>query len=527
MVKILITCSGIGSRMGEFTNYTNKSLLKIGDKFVVDYILDLFKNIKNVQYIITLGHFGDFVKQYLILAYPNLNFIFVKVDKYSGPGSSLVYSLLKAKKYIQEPFIYITCDTIILDNLKYPHDYKIQSNKLYLYKNKCSQNYASVICQKNTIKTINDKNSKIFDYIYLGKSEIFDYQLFWNILQHIYDKSSNCFNKGDVNVYRKMLQTKTFYFKIINQYFDAGNINVFQSYINKNNEYDVLIKYDESITFHHDKVIKFFYNKEKNLKRIKRFQYLTDVAPKILNYSDNFHVIEKINSRPISENNDRHLIFKLLTWSKNNLWKSFQDTPTNFKTIIRDFYYVKTMKRIKKALEMKIDDYKIINGVNIGNIDKIISQVDFNLLCNENISYNFHGDFILDNILSNSDDNSSFKLIDWREDFGGDLKHGDIYYDLAKLKHNIFFNHKNIEQKLYKVEQIQESECVVDLKCNYNLISQINDFEKFVEKNGFNNNKINILMSLIWINMAPLHEYPLNVFLFNFGKYNLYFHNKK
>ena len=31
-----------------------------------------------------------------------------------------------------------------------------------------------------------------------------------------------------------------------------------------------------------------------------------------------------------------------------------------------------------------------------------------------------------------------------------------------------------------------------------------------------------ILTSIIWLNMAPLHEYPFNNFLFNFGKYNLH-----
>ena len=39
-MKILITCSGTGSRMGEYTKYTNKALIKIGDKFSIDYIID-------------------------------------------------------------------------------------------------------------------------------------------------------------------------------------------------------------------------------------------------------------------------------------------------------------------------------------------------------------------------------------------------------------------------------------------------------------------------------------------------------
>ena len=31
-----------------------------------------------------------------------------------------------------------------------------------------------------------------------------------------------------------------------------------------------------------------------------------------------------------------------------------------------------------------------------------------------------------------------------------------------------------------------------------------------MKDNNYNNSKISLLMSLIWINMAPLHEYPLN-----------------
>lgn len=41
---VIITTSGLGSRLGEYTNYINKSLIKIGDKFVIDYIFDSYKN---------------------------------------------------------------------------------------------------------------------------------------------------------------------------------------------------------------------------------------------------------------------------------------------------------------------------------------------------------------------------------------------------------------------------------------------------------------------------------------------------
>lgn len=517
-MKILITCSGTGSRMGNYTKYTNKALVKIGDKFSIDYIFDNFKNIPNVEFVITLGYYGDFVKQYLTLAYPNLKFSYVKVDLYEGEGSSQGYSLLKAKDFLQEPFIFIACDTIILDEM-YDSNHKIDCNKIFVYKFNDSTNYTSIKCNTKNLLSIHDKGETHFDYIYLGKCQIFDYKSFWSNLERIYINDKKNSSLGDVDVYNQMLnQGLEFKYKVIENWYDAGTIRIFDEKINKNCKYNVLTKYDESISFLNDKVIKFFYNKEKNKKRVERGKYLDGLTPLIFDSTDNFHSMEKINSKPISEIYKNNLIYDLLVWSKNNLWISYE-TPDNFKDILYKFYCIKTKERIEKAKNLNIPDYNIINDIDIGSIDELISKVNFEKLCDSNSS-RFHGDFILDNILVNK--SNEFILIDWREDFGGDTKNGDIYYDLAKLKHNIYLNHSNLEHNLFNLEEIDKNSCIVDIKCNYFLINQIKAYEKFMKDNNYNNSKINLLMSLIWINMAPLHEYPLNNFLFNFGKYNLF-----
>jgi choline kinase len=517
-MKVLITCSGTGSRMGKYTEYTNKALIKIGDKFTIDYIIDNFKLISNVEFIISLGYYGDFVKQYLTIAYPELNFTYVSIDKYEGKGSSQGYSLLQCKNYLQDPFIFIACDTIILDNL-FDSNHTITSNTIYSYNYKNSTSYSSIKCQKNKIISIHDKGELNIDYIYIGMTEIFNYQLFWDNLENIYKRDIYDLSLGDINVYAEMLdQNIEFNNKIVKEWYDAGNINIFNKKINKNCNYNVLTKYDESISFLEDKVIKFFYSKDKNIKRVQRGELLNDIVPKIFNSTDNFHSMEKINSRPISEIYKNDLIYKLLNWSQKNLWIKYE-TPKNFKTTLYKFYYQKTIERIKKALNQNIPDYPIINDINIGNIYDLIAKINFDDLYNSE-SVRFHGDFILDNILI--DDSENFILIDWRQDFGNDLKNGDIYYDFAKLKHNIYLNHHNLENDLYELKEINKNSCVVDIKCNYFLINQINRYESFIKENNYDNKKINILMSLIWINMAPLHTYPLNNFLFNFGKYNLY-----
>jgi len=47
-------------------------------------------------------------------------------------------------------------------------------------------------------------------------------------------------------------------------------------------------------------------------------------------------------------------------------------------------------------------------------------------------------------------------------------------------------------------------------------------FHTFIQEHGYDLQKVKLLTAVIWINMAPLHEYPLSKFLFNFGKYHLY-----
>jgi NDP-sugar pyrophosphorylase family protein len=93
--KVLITTSGLGSRLGELTDYTNKCLIRVADKPAISYIIESYPN--DTEFIITLGHFGSHVKQFLKLTYPTHNFTFVEIDKYKGPGSSLGYSLLQCK----------------------------------------------------------------------------------------------------------------------------------------------------------------------------------------------------------------------------------------------------------------------------------------------------------------------------------------------------------------------------------------------------------------------------------------------
>ena len=147
----------------------------------------------------------------------------------------------------------------------------------------------------------------------------------------------------------------------------------------------------------------------------------------------------------------------------------------------------------------------------------MIEQIDKDWLCS-GICSRIHGDFILDNIIET---NLDFKLIDWRQNFAGVLEYGDLYYDLAKLNHNLILNHEVLESNGFLIETT-EQEITCDVLCRKKMIDCQEKFHRFIQDNGFDLKKVRILTSIIWINMAPLHEYPLNKFLFYFGKFNLH-----
>ena len=508
--KVIITTSGIGSRLGNITKYTNKALIKIGDKLSICHIIEKYN--KYLEFVITLGYFGNFVKDFLELAYPEHYFNFIFIDKYQGEGSSLAYSLLQAKCFLNCPFMFNCCDSLTKDKIIIP-----SKNTLFVNNNNNSTLYSTInITNTEYVKKINKKGEIKFDFVYTGIAFIKNYKEYWNILENIILDNNDY---GDVEIIDKMLYNYKFKYTILNEWFDSGNLTEINNKIKSkySSKYIVIDKHDESISFFDKYVIKFFYNKTVCQNRIIRGKYLYPLTPNIIDYKDNFIKMELIDGELVSNIKTHGEIKNLLNWSMKNLWTNTQYNTENFKNICYKFYIDKTNERINKILQTNINDNLSVNNLNIGTIHNLLKKINFENILIDTYS-NYHGDFILDNIIKT---NNSYKLLDWRQDFGGELYNGDKYYDLAKLRHNIIFNHNNIRNNLYNLD-IKNNNVNIELKCNYTLINQLKDFDNFIYKNNLDLIKIKILTSLIWLNMAPLYDYPLNEFLFYFGKYNLY-----
>jgi NDP-sugar pyrophosphorylase family protein len=506
-MRVLITTSGTGSRLENLTKNTNKSLLQIGDKYAICHIIDNYPD--DTEFVVTLGYYGNYVKDFLDLAYSSKKINYVYIDKYEGPGSSLGYSMLKSKDLLQMPFIFHCCDTITNINI-----IPFNKNILFVTKHDDFNSYSSINVKDNKVISINNKGYKDNDFIYTGLVCINDYHKFWNILEDLYINNPNNNILSDIHVFDIMIKQNIEYeYIVLDLYLDTGNLNSYNNTCTKiTSKFNILVKETESLCFLGNRVIKFVTDKEINRKRIIRGQNLYPYSPKILDSKNNFLMMEFIQGNLLSEHTQYGEIYSLLEWAHNNLWIDPQIDDKYYNCCI-NFYKNKTFDRIKM---INLDnEIHIINGVNTGSIYTILDSVDFSLL-STNTFTKFHGDFILDNIIKTD----NYCLLDWRHEFDTELYYGDLYYDLAKLRHNMIFNHSNILNNLYEITYTNE--VYVDLKCNYILMKQLDEYNKFISKYNYNQKKIEILTAIIWLNMAPLYEGKLREFLFYFGKFNLY-----
>ena len=110
---------------------------------------------------------------------------------------------------------------------------------------------------------------------------------------------------------------------------------------------------------------------------------------------------------------------------------------------------------------------------------------------------------------------NKFVLIDWRQDFGGLLKYGDLYYDLGKLYAGIILNDDKVKKGNFGIKR-KGSKVYLNYKGVGKQYEEI--YLKFLKKNNYDIKKTKIIMALSFLNMSPLHKEPFNHFVYHLGK---------
>ena len=532
-MKVFITTSGTGSRLLDLTDYTNKSMIKIGKKPVISYIIDEYP--EDTEFVISLGYHGNHVQQFLELAYPDKKFTFVWVDKYEGEGSSQVYSQLQAEKYLQEPFIYHDCDTII-ENLQSQIPMKFDYNFLVGYETNAElyDAFDYDIQTMDIIRTHMKPDSLDGMVAFVGICGIYDYKTFWEYLHKAYENEKVPY---DFLVYHKYkMFENNLKAIIVNNWIDTGNIaGVKNARKNCKDPFNILDKNDQAIFIINNKVIKFFAKDGivedllKHYEKIKKFCQPIDYHTKnfiVYNFIDAENAIDRMN--PIR--------FKKMMedFYNNGLWEyaksNDEDLLDNFQKSTYKFYIDKNIDRVnqyKELYKVKEDKDIWVNDIKIPaewTAEKMIRHIQLLDEWQEIYPSNWHGDFVLDNILYNKE-NDKYILLDWRPNYIDIINYGDCLYDFGKMLHNIGFNFSSCCNELYNIIEDDPQHLYLSILGNNNVSACKDILKEFISEHypHIRFEFIEIICGLCWISMSPLYFLnPIAKWLFYMGKLTIY-----
>jgi hypothetical protein len=508
---VCIPTAGTGSRLGELTKHLNKSLLPVGKKPGLSRIIDMFP--KDTTFVIALGHQGHLVKAFLGLAYPQRKFLFSDVQPFEGPGSGLGHSLLCCRKYLQAPFIFCSCDTITTTPVPPPDE-----NWMGFGEVEDISSYRTLSVSGGTIARICEKKEPGENLkAYIGLAGITDHKTFWQAMS---DGSADAVLTGESHGMRALLDRgiKASSFA----WYDTGNlaglVRTRQAFLGDDDP-NILDKPNEAIWFVDGTVIKFSADQDFIRKRVLRAKLLAGYCPAILHSARNMYQYAEEPGDILSRVVTLPLFTKLLDKAQA-FWTKAQLTPkerTSFQKTCFQFYRDKTRERVAQfyAVTGHDDRAKPINSKPLPTLSSLLDRVDWNWL-SQGLPGRFHGDFHFENILYNAG-KDKFIFLDWRQDFGGLLEIGDIYYDLAKLLHGLIICHELIARDHYSVQWGKDG-VTYTFERKKILIRCEEAFFAFLQDNGYDVKRVRTLTALIYLNIAALHHHPYRELLYCLGK---------
>ena len=510
--RIVIPTAGIGSRLKESTRYINKSLVGIANRPTISHLIEQFP--QDCEFVIALGHKGELVRNFLELAYPDRTFFFANVDLYKGKGSGLGLSLLACEQYLQEPFVFLSCDTLVKELIPEPdHDWmgfsQIEDLAQYRTLNVVNGNVAE-ICEKGAIR----ENPKV----YIGLTGVHSYRKFW---QAMHSGGTLAIDQGESYGMKSILESNNVTTHEFT-WFDTGNlesIQIAREVYAKPDEPNILEKKNEAIWFVGNNVVKYSDDIDFITNRVKRAKELQEFVPNIYTHKSNMYCYKKVNGEVLSDVINPAIFELFLTkckafWLKKDL--SLEEKK-QFENNCLNFYKKKTFERVElfyKNFNQK-DDAAIINGELMSSLQDLLNQIDWDWM-SKGLAGRFHGDFHFENILYSKSD-KKFTFLDWRQDFAGDLSVGDVYYDLAKLMHGLIVNHGIVVNDQFNASW-KDGEIKFDIQRKQSLAECEQRLNIWIQENNYDLKKVKVLTALIYLNIAALHHHPYSLLLYGLGK---------
>lgn len=498
---VLILAAGMGRRMGPFSRMVNKCLVPFGNKPLISHIFDKFPIETN--FVVAVGNMSDQVKDYVRGIHSEKNITFVDIPEFdehhTGPATTISY----CSQYLPEKFFWISCDTLF----DFDYTNKLDHNWIAVFPvdSIVSQDYCWITRNGNSVTgAFNKKKSDTAVDAFIGFMFVHDRKFVSNLI----DVKAKDVYEGFVGL---DLQAYT-----VQQWQDFGTYDKWKHY-NENLPEISFPKPDEIFYDDNLKIIKFTTNANLAESKFHRAELNRKCCPQNVSYKGNFLFYDKEPGNTLYNCLTEETFTKFLSWANATLWISAKTLP-NTALVSDKFYRKKTLERLAK-FRVKYNswaEFTKVNECEVKTLDEYVNDLDFNYLTSTTQWAYIHGDLQFDNIIYNKE-NDRFTIIDWRTDFGGDL-YGDLYYDLAKILGGLYLSYKRVKADEFAYEE-GSNYVLIDIPSVDNLNWYVDTLRKWVIDKNLDWCKVQSLVPIIYLNMAPLHEAPFDKFLVALAQY--------
>lgn len=494
------------------TRFVNKSLVAIANRPAICHVIEQFP--PDAEFVIALGHKGDLVREFLDLAYPDRKFLFADVYPFEGDGSGLGLSLLSCRDHLRDPFVFISCDTLVRETIPPPSE-----NWMAFADLGALDPYRTLEVAAGRVRAVCEKGvGRSGSHLpYIGLAGIRDHELFWDTMEQGGDPA---IVGGEAFGLRALLPRGIAAHAFT--WFDTGGSSALARTREAYREPDapnILEKANEAIWFVAGNVVKFSDDESFIANRVKRVRELEDFVPTVTGVRRHMFRYPMVEGRILSEVVTVPLFERLLDLSRAFWQRHYLDAAQreDFRRQCMRFYRDKTFERVDLFYSTfaRADGTEPINGVPMPKLSELLESLDWEWLC-DGVAGRFHGDFHFENILWSAGE-ERFTFLDWRQDFAGSLVTGDVYYDLAKLLHGLIVSHELIAADHFSVDWADQA-ISYDLHRKQVLVECERHYDDWLADEGYDRKKVRTLTALIYLNIAALHHFPYSLLLYSLGK---------
>lgn len=510
-MKCCILAAGKGTRLGRWSDITHKALLPLGEKAILSRIIETFPNC--VEFVIPLGSRGDLIREYCAIAHSDAPIRFVEVDLFEGPGSGPGRSLWCAREFLNEPFLFTACDTLVSSPLPPLTENWIGTVEVADVSTWCSALAAS----DGRISKLVYKQPAPTKLAFTGIAFVRDTREFWEALAPASDAQ---LLQGELQVNNGLngLIPRGLFARPVD-WIDTGSA---ENYAAAQRRFGGSLSFEgktTDLTYRiADRIVKYFPNAKSAQNRFARGTAHPDAFAEVGELHGHFFSSRFYQGELLSARQSYSTTASFLRWVSDTFWRNRTLPEQTWHGLLVSFYRTKTLTRLAEYCKRFGGEQEelTINGERCRSVSALVEIIP-DAFFQDGQPSTFHGDLHDDNILCVTD---GFRLIDWREDFGGNLECGDRYYDLAKFLHTLELSVETMRSGDFEGKIAGENATLRHTQQAAAVEAQ-RAFWDFIRSEGYDRRRVELVDALIFINMAPLYEERMAQYLYLVGRLGL------